>query len=346
MDGKINGFQSYVAGVMEMKVGLNAFGTTYMMGLRPQSGRPRITAREFMLQAVEAELQGVEMPIALLEGEDMASLAHYAEEHDLYVVIASSGYDPNKLQAAIDAAALIGAKTIRTVVGGADFGGDRRKMVGKWQSFMQEVLSGLAKAAKAAEEKGIHLGVENHQDVASEELIWLCEQIHSPYFGIVLDAANPLATAEEPVDFAKRILPHIKHVHLKDYWIYLSEVGYRLVRCPIGQGVVDFPALFKLFSEHCPDMTMAIEIGALEARHTRVLADDFWPEYPVRSAAQLAKTMRFVHSHARLVGDWLTPYEKGDSADNIVAYENHQLQVSIAYMKGLVQSYNNRRNEK
>jgi sugar phosphate isomerase/epimerase len=323
-----------------MKVGLNAFGTTYTMGLRPQSGRPRITAKELILQAVEAELEGVEMPIALLEKEDIAALGNFTREHNLYVVIASGGYDPEKLQVAIDAAALIGAKTVRTVVGGADYGGDRRKMAGKWQSFMQDVLSGLGKAAKAAEQKGIHLGLENHQDVASEELIWLCEQIHSSYFGIILDAANPLATAEEPIDFAKRLLPYIKHVHLKDYWIYLTEEGYRLVRCPIGQGVIDFPALFELFSKHCPEMTMAIEIGALEARHTRVLADDFWPEYPARSAAQLAKTMRFVQSHARVVGDWQTPYEKGEPVENIVAYEQHQLSVSIGYMKGLTKSYN------
>lgn len=326
-----------------MKVGLNPFGTTYTMGLRPQSNRKRITVKEMMNQAIEADLEGVEFPTVLLEeleDGDIRSLGQFAKEHHLYVVIASNGYDPDKLQVAINAAALMGAKTVRTAVGGADFGGDRRKMVGKWQSFMQDVLSGLSQATKMAELKGISIGLENHQDAASEELIWLCEEIDSPHFGITLDTANPLATAEEPVDFAKRILPYLKHVHLKDYFIYLTEEGYRLVRCPVGKGVIDFAALFELFRNHCQDMTMSIEIGALEARHTRVLANDFWPEYPPRSAVQLADTMRFVQSNAHLVGDWQTPFEKGESVENIVSYERHQLSISIAYMKGLTQTFN------
>ncbi|SFM27131.1 Sugar phosphate isomerase/epimerase [Paenibacillus sp. 1_12] len=322
-----------------MKVGLSVFGTTYMMGIHPKSGQPIITAKRLMSYAVEAGLEGVEMPLAVLEGEDIPSLAQYAASHQLYITVASGGYDPDKLKMAMDMAERLGAATVRTVVGGAGYGGDRRPMVGRWQSFMQDVLSGLAKATVAAEQRGLTLALENHQDVASEELLWLCEQIDSPHFGITLDTGNPLATAEEPVDFAKRILPHLKHVHLKDYWIYLSEEGYRLVRCPIGQGVVDFPALMELFSQSCPDMTLSIEVGAHEARHTRVLADDFWPEYPTRPASQLAATLRFVQANAKPSADWRTPHEKNEPENLIIAYENHQLLASIAYMQGLIRNY-------
>lgn len=319
-----------------MKVGLCVYGTTFMMGIHPKSGRPRITASQLMEQAIQAGLEGVEMPPALLEGEDLRSVAEYAARHGLYISIASGGYDPEKLEAAMETAARVGARTVRTVVGGADFGGDRRRMAGRWQSFMQDVLKGLAAGTRAAEKLGVHLALENHQDVASEELLWLCEQIGSPHFGIVLDTGNPLATAEEPIDFARRILPHLKHVHLKDYWIYLTEEGYRLVRCPIGQGVIDFPALLGMFAESCPDMTMSIEVGALEARHTRVLAADFWPEYPARTSSQLAETLRFVYAHAKAPAEWRTPYEKNEPESSIVAYETSQLLSSIAYMQGLV----------
>ncbi|MFC6233089.1 sugar phosphate isomerase/epimerase family protein [Paenibacillus allorhizosphaerae] len=293
-----------------------------------------------MQQAVEAGLEGVEMPLTVVEGEDIASLVRFAEKHRLYITVASSGYDPDKLQIAFDTAARLGANTVRTVVGGAGFGGDRRAMAGRWQAFMQDVLSGLAKATAAAERKGLQLALENHQDVASEELLWLCEQIGSAHFGITLDTGNPLATAEEPIYFAKRIMPFLKHVHLKDYWIYMTEEGYRLVRCPIGQGVVDFPALLTLISQHDPEMTMSIEVGALEARHTRVLADDYWPEYPVRSASQFAETMRYVLANAKAPADWRTPHEKNEPESKIVDYENHQLLSSIAYMQGLVRTYN------
>lgn len=321
-----------------MKLGLSVYGTTFGMGLHPKSGRPRITATQLLEQAIASDLQGIELPLSLLEGEDIASLASAARERDFYIVVASGGYDPVALAEACDMAARLGASIVRTVVGGADFGGDRRKMAGRWQPFLQEVLEGLREATKAAERAGVMLAVENHQDLASEELLWLCREIGSPSFGITLDTGNPLATAEEPVDFARRIGPHLKHVHLKDYWIYLSDEGYRLVRCPLGQGAVDFPALFEVFRSFCPNVSMSMELGALEARHTRVLCDDYWSEYPPRSAAQLAGLLRFAQANAKPAGDWRTPYEKGHTSEAIAGYEDRQLLTSIAYMKGLTRS--------
>jgi sugar phosphate isomerase/epimerase len=321
-----------------MKIGLAVYGTTYTMGIHPHSGRPRITAAQLLEQAAEAGLEGAEIPVSLLEGDDLGAVAAAARERGMFIVVAAGGCDPKPLSDACDKAVQVGAAIVRTVVGGADFGGDRRKLAGRWQLFLREALAGLKEAALAAERTGVTLAVENHQDLASEELIWLCEQIGSASFGLTLDTGNPLATAEEPVDFARRIGPYVKHVHLKDYWVYPSEEGYRLVRCPLGQGAVDFPALFGLFAEYGRDLTMSVELGALEARHTRVLADDYWPEYPPRSAAQLASLLRFVQAHAKPVGEWRTPYELGRPEADIIAYENRQLQTSLAYLQGLLQS--------
>jgi len=320
---------------MNFRVGLSAYGTTYEMGLHPKAGRPRIGARALMERALAEGLEGAEIPEALLEGEDLEALGRFARERGLYVNVASGGYDPEKLGRALERAARIGAGTVRTVVGGARIGGDRRPLAGRWKAFMNEVLDGLGKAAALAEKAGANLAVENHQDLASEDLLWLCETIGSERFGITLDAGNPLATAEEPLEFFRRVAPHLKNVHLKDYWIYLSEEGYRLVRCPIGQGVIDFPALFETLAEPCPGVTMSIEVGALEARHIRVLADDFWPDYPPRPAAQLARVLRFVLANAKPPGDWRTPYEREESAEAIVAYESRQLAASIAYVHSL-----------
>jgi 3-oxoisoapionate decarboxylase len=178
----------------------------------------------------------------------------------------------------------------------------------------------------------VNLAVENHQDLASEELLWLCESIRSNRFGITLDTGNPLATAEVPLDFARRLAPYVKNVHLKDYQVYLSNEGYRLVRCPLGQGIVDFPALFRILSEACPHVTMSIELGALEARHVCVLADNYWLDYPPRSAAQLAHVLRFVQDNARPSGDWRTPFERNEPVEAIIAFEDQQLIASLAYI--------------
>jgi sugar phosphate isomerase/epimerase len=285
-----------------------------------------------MDQALAAGLEGVELPVSLLQGENVTAVARYAQERKLFITLAAGGYDPDKLSEAIELGAQLGASTVRTAVGGAKIGGDRRPLAGRWQSFLHEVLMGLQEATAVAERVDVNLAVENHQDLASEELLWLCESIGSQRFGITLDTGNPLATAEEPLDFARRVAPYVKNVHLKDYCIYLSEEGYRLVRCPLGQGVINFPALFGILAEACPDVTMPIELGALEARYIRALADDYWPDYPPRTAAQLARVLRLVQANARPPGDWRTPFERDEPVEAILAYEEQQLAASLAYI--------------
>jgi sugar phosphate isomerase/epimerase len=289
-----------------------------------------------MEQALAAGLSGVELPASLLEDEDVAAVASYAREHDLFITLSTGGYNSEKLASAIVLAYQLGARTMRTVVGGAKIGGDRRPLAGRWQPFLEEALAALRDATKVAEQYGISLAIENHQDLASEELLLLCESIGSPYFGITLDTGNPLATAEHPLDFFRSVAPHVKNVHLKDYWIYLSEEGYRLVRCPLGQGVIDFPTLFSILRDANWDVSMSIELGALEARHIRVLADDYWPDYPPRTATQLARVLRFALTNARpSTEDWRTPFEKGETAEAVVAYEQQQLAESLVYLNSI-----------
>jgi sugar phosphate isomerase/epimerase len=315
-----------------MRIGLAVYGTVFSMGIHPASGRPAIRPQQLMDQALAAGLEGVELPVSLLQGENVTAVARYAQERKLFITLAAGGYDPDKLSEAIDLGARLGASTVRTAVGGAKIGGDRRPLAGRWQSFLHEVLMGLREATAVAERVNVNLAVENHQDLASEELLWLCESIGSQRFGITLDTGNPLATAEEPLDFTRRMAPYVKNVHLKDYCIYLSEEGYRLVRCPLGQGVINFPALFGILAEACPDVTMSIELGALEARYIRVLADDYWPDYPPRTAAQLARVLRLVQANARPPGDWRTPFERDEPVKAILAYEEQQLAASLAYI--------------
>jgi hypothetical protein len=85
-------------------------------------------------------------------------------------------------------------------------------------------------------------------------------------------------------------------------------------------------------NETNPHVTMSVEHGALEARHVRVLREDYWTEYPGRSALQLTRLLRFVEDHAHNKGDWKTPFEKGELPDRIAAYEMEELHQGLAYL--------------
>lgn len=314
-----------------MRIGLAVYGTTFGMGIDRRSGRPTITPYQLMDTAIALGLEGIELPASLMEGEDPDTVAHYARERGIFITLETEGYGPGKLSGAIDLAVQLDAGTVRTIVRGAKLGGDRRPLAGRWQSFLQAILEGFRLAIPVAEQADVSLAVENHQDLASEELLWLCESIGSQRFGITLDTGNALATAEEPLEFARRVAPYVKNVHLKDYQVYMSSEGYRLVRCPLGQGVVDFRAMLGILSAADSQVTLSVELGALEARHVRALAGDYWPDYPTRSAAQLAHVLRFIHDNAR-EGDWRTPFERNEPVEAIIAYEDQQLAESVDYI--------------
>lgn len=314
---------------MTRQFGLATSGSPYSFGLHPDADRPAITVREFVDFAAGLGLTGVEFPARMLEGEDVPGLGKYAADKGMPVTLDTGGFDPAALSAVIEQAQQIGAKTVRTVIGGAKIGGDRRPLAGRWQPFMRDVLAKLKTATQTAERLKINLAVENHQDLASEELLWLCASIDSPYFGITLDTGNPLATAEEPIEYFRRVAPYVKNAHLKDYWIWHFEEGYRLVRCPLGQGYVDFPKLLEILPD---EVTLSIELGALQARNIRVLAADFWPDYPPRTALELSAALRTVSDNARSDGDWQTPFERNESPDAIAKYEQEQLEESVAYV--------------
>ena len=323
-----------------MRIGLAVYGTTFGMGIDPASNQPRITPKQLLDQVHDYALEGLELPASMLQGVDATSIANYARERELLITLETEGFNPDELAQDIDLSVQLGAATMRTIVRGAKLGGDRRPLAGRWQAFLQEILRDLQEVTTFAERAGVNLTVENHQDLTSEELLWLCESIDSPNFGITLDTGSTLATAEEPVDFTRRVAPYVKNVHLKDYQLFMYEEGYRLVRCPLGEGVVDFGAVFEILSEACPEVTMSIELGALEARLVRVLADDYWTDYPPRTAAKFAHMLRFVLDHARTSGDWRTPFELKQPAESIIAYENQQLDASLAYILPLLKQAN------
>ncbi|MFD0682746.1 MULTISPECIES: sugar phosphate isomerase/epimerase family protein [unclassified Paenibacillus] len=327
-----------------MKYGLTVYGTTYDMGIHPQSGKKPITPKQLIDVTESHGLEGIEIPFHLLKEHNPDEVADYARSKGMFINIAAGGFDPLPLCEALLLAKRVGAITVRTVVGGAKFRGDRRHMAGTWKPFLEQILMSFQEAVETAEQTGVNLAVENHQDLASEELLWLCETIGSQRFGINLDTGNPLATAEEPNDFFRRVAPYVKNVHLKDYMIYWYEEGYRLVRCPLGQGSIDFPELLRIFSEAAPEMTLSVEHGALEARNVRVLEEDFWTEYPARSASQLTRLLRYVHDHARGSGDWRTPFERGESPASIAAYEQSQMATALAYLKSLIVQFRDNEN--
>lgn len=312
-------------------------------------------AFQLMDMAVEHGLAGVEFPpddcLPDLSSSSLDRARARAEESGLFVVADGGQVEGEMLRRLIPAAAGLGASTLRVVMSGV-LGGDRRPLSGRWNAHLAGCRDILREALPLAEEHGVTIAVENHSDATSHDMRWLCEELDSPYIGITLDVGNVLAVCEEPFGYTERVLPYLKHVHLKDYTIHPTDEGYRIARCSLGSGVVDYPGLLSLIDGYRGQpgqkdesdqakktgqdgqITKTIELGAIYARHVRMLMDDYWAEYPGRDIRDMLPFLRLYWSHVRPVGeDWRTPREKDESTEALKAYETREFEESVAYLK-------------
>jgi len=298
------------------------------------------------LLAAEHGLLSIECGTGPFEHRSDAELEAFRQgldERGLDLVIDTGGAryseDTSSLRRALSLAHRLGARAVRTTISGL-LEGDRRSLGREgWQTFLHSLVEPLRACMSQAAEWGIPVGLENHQDASSWELVWLCEQVGSPLLGVTMDVANALAVGETPMAFAGRVLPFLKHVHLKDYAVHPSPSGYRLRRCAVGGGVVDWPSVLSLFEARAPQVLGCIELGASTARHIRILEDDYWATYPPRPLGETLAALRELHAAALPPSeDWRTPHELGADAAACAAYEVEQFAASVAYLRGLESS--------
>jgi sugar phosphate isomerase/epimerase len=324
------------------RIGLAAYSFPWRCGFAGQ-GTDRVCANPLLAEdllsmAANHGLATVEFPLSMLpniEPSTLAALRARATALGLMLVIDSAVIDVPTLEQYIPAAAALGARVMRVMLSGV-LEGARTTIPGGWEAHLNEMIARLRYLRPLAERHGIILAPENHQDATSADLIRICEEVGGDCIGVTLDAVNPLAVGEEPLAFARALGSRIVDVHLKDYVIYPTASGYRLVRCALGEGILDLPALFDLLAEVAPNATCNIELAAIYARHIRLLDDDWWEGFPPRDVREVIPALRLALRNARPADeDWRTPWERGMGPEALAAYEESQMEHSVAFLKQL-----------
>jgi len=280
-------------------------------------------------------LSGIEIPFfQLLPDTAPATIDRFAaalRERGLSFVLDTAVLDVETLRAVLPLAKRAGATTVRAMLAGF-LEGARAVHVPDWSEYMRQAIVKLMSIYPLLEEYDLRLGIENHQDATSDDLLALCSV--GPRIGVTFDVVNPLAVGEEPFEFARKLGSRIFNVHLKDYTIHPTASGYRLVRAALGEGVIDWPAMVSLVRGLAPTASWNIELAAIYARHIRLYELDWWRGYSPRSALELLPVLRFAAHHAQPPdAPWQTPWEAGADFDACERYEREQFERSVAYLR-------------
>lgn len=320
--------------------GLNPYGLTYHLGLQGRGtarANPKATGLEgFIALATELNAKTLEIfdPwLAAMSDAELTALAGRLKALRMTPVISAGLNMMGPMDSALRSARILGAKTIRLGLSPV-LEGSRNAWGAKWGELNISIRSALAEWAPIAQKAGVTLAIENHQDFTSQELVEFCQEA-GPSVGICFDTGNTFPVCEAPMDFAARIAPLVRHVHLKDYRVQWSDEGYLLIRCAIGDGAVPIREIHDLLAAQHQSLTAVLEPGALDARHIRFLNPDWWIGYPPSSGQSLAAAQKAARVN-RLPddADFRTPWEKGEDA-TLEQYELEMIRKSAANMRAI-----------
>ena len=234
----------------------------YSYGKYLKSGQ--MTMEDFILKAIELEIDGVDITTYWLKSTDPAyliSLRRLAYRHGISFSGAAIGTDMcqsdttkrvaelEKIKKWVDATEVLGASHLRVFGGVVPQGASDAQGIG-W------VVETMKPACDYAAQKGVILGIETHGGISSKasNVLEILHQVDSPFAGCNLDISN---FPEDPYSQVEPLIPYATHTHIRD--------TYGEPRKPI-----DLERMWKMFVKAGYQGFMSVEYEAEEDPTTGV----------------------------------------------------------------------------
>lgn len=130
----------------------------------------------------------------------------------------------------------------------------------------------LSEALEAAERHDVMIGLEPHQEFTedAETFHKLFNLVESDNLGINYDTGNSYLQGNDPVGYLEALGPEdVIHLHAKDITLEQSEeergeVTGTPVGCAVGEGVVDWNAVFDVLDDAGFDGVVSVECGTID----------------------------------------------------------------------------------
>lgn len=194
-----------------MKLAIDSFSYHLHLGKHWFTPAQRRDLRWYAEMSRQLDAEGLHIdPWHIDLAHDVDWLAEYASRHGLYLELGASGTAPEQLAAPLAAAKRLGARVLRTFVGG-DCVEDQTITAARALKAREE----LQRSLELAERHGVIIAVENHLDIFLGDLLFIME-LNSPFLGVCYDSGNFAAMGEDPLAALAALAPRVVCTHLKD----------------------------------------------------------------------------------------------------------------------------------
>lgn len=129
----------------------------------------------------------------------------------------------------------------------AQVGAERLRVYTKYQATLPEQIEWTVRDLRAiapeADELGITIVFENHEDFQGAVISEILSQVNHPRIRALYDYGNSQMVGEEPMQALRAMQPYIDAVHVKDHVLLEHEGQIWVQGVPMGQGL--FPSWNK-----------------------------------------------------------------------------------------------------
>jgi sugar phosphate isomerase/epimerase len=158
-----------------------------------------------------------------------------------------------------------------------------------WTEFAEHWRAALPRAKPYLEKHELHVGIENHKDFRTEELVALIRSVNSPYLGACVDFGNNVSFLEDPLETAAALAPYAVTTHLKDMALRPYEKGFELSEVPLGNGVCPLAKMIEVLRNARPEIPICLEMITRDPLLVPYRDDAYWASFGGRDAKLTAR---------------------------------------------------------
>ena len=197
-----------------------------------------------------------------------------------------------------------------------------------WDAFAARWRAALPRTEPVLRRHKLAMGIENHKDWLTDELVDILRGIGSPHVGACVDFGNNLAFLEDPLETVEKLAPFAVTTHVKDNVLVPAPSGFLLGDVAVGEGVLPVERMVGALRRHRKDIPLVLEVITRDALVVPYREDRFWVTRGRRDDAAVGRfASRFVKPAA-------PPVKISDLGEEAaLAAENENLRRSVAYAR-------------
>ena len=262
------------------------------------TGRKFVDTLEFLEHCGGIGAAGIQSSLTSLDSGYLARLDRRAKDLGMWIEVMTALPEQNMSAfiANVQAAKQIGAVAIRS----ACLSGRRYETFNsfeEWKGFVARSKAAIARAVPVVEKFKLPLGIENHKDWTTTEMLALLKSYSSEYVGACLDTGNNIALLNDPTEVVEQLAPFAVSTHIKDMGVQEYADGFLLSEVPIGDGILDIKKLATTIQRARRQTKLSLEMMTRDPLKVPCLTETYWATFPGREALPLARTLRMVREN-------------------------------------------------